>query len=297
MKLIATLAALVIATVVSMGGTRIKRVFACLGRVPVASLLAAELLGPALSDSAMAQEWKVVWTPTNAWVAQQFGSGELNKPATKYRAKLGAAPDGSEAVQIQAYGNEPNDLCQYKHYYPNKVIVNSQTVRLSVEGWLETGYAFAQGSGKFALGLWIGSPQIGSSSHASVITNHQKRRSQPGINAITFNKGQIWAPYMTDSNGQPVDLPQGQWFKLVMTVTLNSPSQANGSARTELFVDGVKRGETLLTGIKIRTTTAIPQSGPYLLDMWGGSPINDPMFMPPKSQKSWWRNWTFEIPA
>jgi hypothetical protein len=230
-------------------------------------------------------------------MAQKFGSGDLSKLALKHRARLGAAPDGSEAVELQAYGNEPNDLCQYRDYFPDKLVVNSESVRLSVEGWLETGYAFAPGSGKFPLGVWIGAPEGGSPLHASVITNHQKRSSQPGFNAITFNKGQVWGPYMTDANGRPVELPQGLWFKLVMTVTLNSPGLANGTARTELFVEGVKLGETLRKEIKLRNTVTTPQSGPYLLDMWGGSPINDPMLMPPKNQKSWWRNWTFEIPA
>jgi hypothetical protein len=239
--------------------------------------------------------WRTVWAPENAFIAAKFGSGHLSAPATRYRAWLGRAPDGSEAVEIQAYGGEPNDLCQYKHTLPDGTPIHAEAVRVSVEGWLEAGYAFnPKGSGKFPLGMWIGA--VSGTGYRAVIANHAIGRSQPGFNLTAANLGHVYGPWATDAGGAAVDLPVGRWFQLVMTVRLNAPGAADGSAVTEVWAGGVKLGEARRQGLVFRDTAALPDIGPHLLEMWGGSPLDSPSVMPPKDQKSWWRNWRFEVP-
>lgn len=240
--------------------------------------------------------WRTVWAPDNAFIAAKFGSGIITAPATKYRAKLGTAPDGAEAVEIQAYGGEPNDLCQYKHYLPDGGVIESDVVRVSAEGWLEEGYAFNRGPGKYPCGVWIGDqPSGGGIGAPHVIATHTPGRAQPGLNIGTLNLGHVYGPGMTDASGTPVDVPLGRWFKLVMTVSVNALGQTDGWIKFELFAGGARLGESFRDGLVFRDA-AIRGFGPYLIEMWGGSPLDGPGIMPPKDQKSWWRNWRFEVP-
>jgi hypothetical protein len=263
--------------------------------LPVASLQDADR-HPSPPDDNWVLRWEMA-------PATFVANANKPSPGTVARAKLGTAPDGTPAVEILARAGEPNDLVQYR-WYPggDKDRFGVERIRVSVEAWFEEGSEFGKASGKFPLGVWIGevagsSFPTGERSHLNVLVVRPTATATAGFSAITlnltspgFSQGKIFGPKLKN------ELPLGRWIKMVLTVQLNTPGKTDGWYSLELYDGRVKVDETRRTGVSFRNSPDVKIDGPFLVDMWGG-PYDHPSQFPPKTQKSWWRDWRFEVPA
>lgn len=211
------------------------------------------------------------------------------------RVRLGRAPDGRTAIACLAPQGEVQN---WNFRTLGERTITTGPIRAMAEIWIPDGFAWGREQ-RLAFGVWGGG---GASFYGGKIAPERQdgffvglaHSPEGGVRLYSYHRNRAQprdAEGAMPATFSPAggSLPTGRWVALQLDVEVNTPGEADGSAR--LFVDGELRTE--LTGLEFRTTEANwTVRGLLLHDQWGETE-EDPANHSPCNQQYWYSGYKF----